>query len=352
MKDPNDTIEQALERQRKHVMEDFPVIYDAKIPTMSRKLVIEAAIPGWHPAQWWRDHGVKHLPPSTIQGQADAIIECVQAGASVIHTHPRDPLTGASPNHTTPEGRVRHTELLTEIMGLAFEKVDFITAHHAWTYDLTKSREIDYITLAQEILDANKAQGVGNRDLQASLIMTEPIYTDKCVMSTEAAMKGTEFQEANGIKPIFSIQMFAFPKFRRVLFDNGLAKRRPYWIAIQMGKHNDDQAYYDPWAYIQTITNISIIRQAMPEDTFIALHPAGRNWLPIAVMGIMYGCELIRVGLEDQFWLYPHRDDISQNASDTVALIARIARDLGREIATVDEARLRLDIQYKLPKKN
>lgn len=344
-----DTIEKALERERRHVDEDFPVILDPKIPTMSRKLIIEAAIPGWHPVSWWREQGVQDLPPTTIEGQADAIIECVKAGASVIHTHPRDPASGAGPDFTTPSGRTRHVELLTEIMDRAFREVDFITAHHSWTYDLAKGRDVDYLTLTQELLDKDKAKGVGNRDLQASLIMTEPIYTDKCAMSTDAAKIGTEFMETNGIKPIFSMEAFAFPKFRRVLFDNGLAKWRPYWVAIQMGKHNDDQTYSDPWSYIQTITNISMIRQALPEDTFIALHPGGRNWLPIAVIGILYGCELIRVGLEDQFWLYPHRDDISKKASDTVTLIARIASDLGREIATVDEARQRLGIKLTSP---
>jgi 3-keto-5-aminohexanoate cleavage enzyme len=345
------TAEQMREMSRRHWEEDFPVISEPKIPTMDKKLVIEAAIPGWQPNIWWEERGVKDLPPITIEGQANAIVECVKAGASVIHTHPRDPNTGVGPPLATPEGLKRHTELLTSIMDKAFEEVDFITAHHTWTFDLSKSRDVDYLTLTTEVMEADKAKGVGNRDIQSALIMTEGAFTDKCVMSTSAAKIGTEFMEANGIKPMFSMQSFSFPKFRRALFDNGLAKWRPYWVAIQMGKHNDDQNFADPWSYIQTINNISMFRQSLPDDTFLALHPAGRNWLPVAVIGMLYGCELIRVGLEDQFWLYPHRDDISQKASDTVTLIANIARDLGREIATVDEARQRLGIKLTAPKK-
>jgi len=336
--------------RRSHWEEDFPVIYDPKIPTMDKKLVIEAAIPGWLPAVWWEERGIKGLPPTTIEGQADAIVECVKAGAAVIHTHPRDPATGMGPPLATPAGRKRHAELLGTIMDRAFEQVDFITAHHSWTFDLSKSRDVDYLTLTKEYIEMDKAKGVGNRDIQAALIMTEPTFTDKCVMSTRAAQIGTEFFEKNGIKPMFSMQSFSFPKFRRALFDNGLAKWRPYWVAIQMGKHNDDQNFADPWSYIQTINNISMFRESLPDDTFLALHPAGRNWLPVAVIGILYGCELIRVGLEDQFWLYPHRDDISRKASDTVTLIANIARNLGREIATVDEARKRLGIKLTSPK--
>jgi 3-keto-5-aminohexanoate cleavage enzyme len=344
------TAEQMKEMRRSHWEEDFPVIFEPKIPTMDKKLVIEAAIPGWLPVEWWQERGIKGLPPTTIEGQAEAIVECVKAGAAVIHTHPRDPAIGMGPPLMGPAGLRRHAELLTSIMDLAFKEVDFITAHHSWTADLSKSRDVDYITLTKEIIEMDKAKGVGNRDVQASLIMTEGAFTDKCVMSTRAARIGTEFMEKNGIKPMFSMQSFSFPKFRRVLFDNGLAKWRPYWVAIQMGKHNDDQNFADPWSYIQTINNISMFRESLPDDTFLALHPAGRNWLPVAVIGILYGIELIRVGIEDQFWLYPHRDDISRKASDTVKIVANIARDLGREIATVDEARKRLGIKRTSPK--
>jgi uncharacterized protein (DUF849 family) len=118
-----------------------------------------------------------------------------------------------------------------------------------------------------------------------------------------------------------------------------------------MGKHNDDQIWSDPWSYIQTINNISMFREAFPEDTFIALHSAGRNWLPAATIGILYGVELVRVGIEDQFWLYPHRNDIAQHASDTVKIVVDIATALGREIATVDEARERIGIEYRPPEK-
>ena len=70
-----------------------------RIPTMDKKVVIEAAIPGWQPVWWWRERGVKNLPPGAdggptcIQEQAAAIVECVKAGAAVIPTHPRIPAT-------------------------------------------------------------------------------------------------------------------------------------------------------------------------------------------------------------------------------------------------------------------
>ena len=62
----------------------------------------------------------------------------------------------------------------------------------------------------------------------------------------------------------------------------------------------------------------------------------GRRYCQIANL---FGAQVIRVGLEDQFYLWPHRDDIPQKASDNVELLVRIIKDLGREVASVKEAR-------------
>ena len=167
--------------------------------------------------------------------------------------------------------------------------------------------------------------------------------------SVDRIQEGVQWFEAHDIKPMFSVQSPSLSFLDRAVFANGIAKWKPFWIAIQMGKHLDDQIFADPWSYIQVINNMSMVKELLP-DAFIGIHPGGRNWLPVAVMGIMYGCELIRVGLEDQFYLYPHRDNISQKASDTIELIAKIARDLGREIATVDEVRQRTGIKFTSPK--
>ena len=83
-----------------------------------------------------------------------------------------------------------------------------------------------------------------------------------------------------------------------------------------------------------------MVKRNLPEeDVFLGIHPAGRNWLPMAVVGLLYGAQVIRVGLEDQFYLWPHKDVIPQKASDNVKLLVRIIKDLGREIATAKEAR-------------
>jgi 3-keto-5-aminohexanoate cleavage enzyme len=65
----------------------------------------------------------------------------------------------------------------------------------------------------------------------------------------------------------------------------------------------------------------------------------------MAAMALLGGIEMIRVGIEDQFYLYPHRDDISQRASDTTEIVVNLAKALGREIATPQDVRDRVGIK-------
>ncbi|KON29791.1 hypothetical protein AC482_05595 [miscellaneous Crenarchaeota group-15 archaeon DG-45] len=306
-----------------------------RIPTMDGKVVIEAAIPGWQPVWWWRERGVERLPPGAeggatcIQEQADAIIECVKAGAAVVHTQPRDPSDGLS--------RVHAPELLAEIMDRAFSEVDFITAHHTWGWDFARGWETDYVSYPRELLELGK----GNKYVQCGMVMSMPGYDQgAAIHSKRAIAEGTRFFEENRIKPMFSVEAFAFERYKETLFDTGVARWKPYWIAVQLGKHVDQLTWQDPWSYRLTINCMEMVKRNMPgEDVFLGVPPAGRNWLPMTVVALLYGAQVVRVGLEDQFYLWPHRDDIPQKASDTVELLVRIVKDLGREVATVDEAR-------------
>lgn len=339
-------LEQMVAEQRRRLEEHFPAPYQPRIPTMGRKVVIEAAIPGWQPKGWYEERGVKNLPPITFDEQANAIVECVRAGAAVIHTHPRDPDTGLTAPVSPPSTLLRHAECLMAVMDRAFEQVDFITAHHTWVWDFSKSRAVDYVTQTKNLLEAGKAKGVGNRYVQLAMIMTMPGFSEGAAIHTiKGIQEGTKFMEENGIKPMFSTESFAFPRVKQHLFDSGIAKWKPYWVAIQEGKHSDDRIFGDPWSYLEVIASIGLVRDALGEDAFIGIHPAGRNWLAATTVALLFGVELVRVGIEDIFYLYPHRDDISQKASDSTELVVRLIRALGREVATVDEARKRTGVK-------
>ena len=97
-------------------------------------------------------------------------------------------------------------------------------------------------------------------------------------------------------------------------------------------------------SYLTLISSIEMVKKLIPDCT-LGVHAGGRNWLPMTVLGIMLGVDLVRIGIEDQFWTFPHRDDIIKSPAESVERVAQIARALGRDIATPAEAREILGIK-------
>jgi len=334
-------------RGRNRLEQHFNAPAQPKTTNMAKKVAIEAAIPGWQPISWYEERGVTGLPPVTFEDQANAIVECVKAGASIIHTHPRDPDTGATAQmHPVGSPQSRHAHCLMEVMDRAHEKVDFVCAHHTWWGKPDKGAQADFVSQTKLLLDAGKAKGIGNWYVQSALIMTEGNYNvGHTIFDVESIQEGVTWMEANGVKPLVEVECFAIPRVKQHLVDSGLLKE-PFWAVIQEGKHSDDRAFGgDPWTQLEVITSLGLARQALGENTFLGLAPAGRNWLTMATMALLGGIEMIRVGIEDQFYLYPHRDDISRRASDTTEIVVNLAKALGREIATPQDVRDRVGIK-------
>jgi 3-keto-5-aminohexanoate cleavage enzyme len=89
-----------------------------------------------------------------------------------------------------------------------------------------------------------------------------------------------------------------------------------------------------------------------PEDLMfmVAQLPAGSTWtvagigrseLPLAVMAIVLGGH-VRVGFEDN--VYYGKGELATSNAQLVERIVRIAKEVGREVATPDEARAILGI--------
>lgn len=90
---------------------------------------------------------------------------------------------------------------------------------------------------------------------------------------------------------------------------------------------------------------------ATEPDSIVGVYPGGRNWLPILVLGLLMGTPLIRVGIEDCYWVYPHRDEVIKKNSDMVTLARDIAERLGRRVVTdPDEARQILGLKLTSPR--
>ncbi|WP_415381381.1 3-keto-5-aminohexanoate cleavage protein [Halosimplex sp. TS25] len=74
----------------------------------------------------------------------------------------------------------------------------------------------------------------------------------------------------------------------------------------------------------------------LPEDALFNTLGFGRHQLPFVTMGILFGGN-VRVGLEDN--VYYQKGELAESNAQLVERAVRVADELGREVATPDQAR-------------
>lgn len=309
----------------------FPVEKEEKILTMDRPVIIESACPGWQV-------GGNRFPavPVSIKDQVRETVDSIRAGAVAVHMHPRDPKTGNAQ---------ANPKLLAQILGAVFEEVgDFVTLSHTWA----AHQLVDYVVETAELLEL----GQGNRYCQGSVVLRSGHLSATGTFHPAAKVKeGVKYLEDNHVKPIFQLyDTYVMWDFKHKLIDEGIVRTKPYIFNLHMGKHHSHTIHKDPWSYMQLITNYNMVLATEP-DSIVGVYPGGRNWLPILTMGLLMGAPLIRVGIEDCYWIYPHRDEVIKKNSDMVTLARDIAERLGRRVVTdPDEARQILGLKLTSPR--
>ena len=166
------------------------------------------------------------------------------------------------------------------------------------------------------------------------------------VMNADIFREWVEYLQELGVKPeIQGYDYRAFDQTYRWGVETNVLEK-PYYINHTTGQH----AYFTsgptqphPWGamYMATIKNTNPIPD---DDMFLGGIVGGRNWLPLTVEAVIMGFDSVRIGMEDAATLYPHKDDPIESCAQVVDKIATIARELGREVATPEQARDRLGL--------
>lgn len=136
-----------------------------------------------------------------------------------------------------------------------------------------------------------------------------------------------------GVKP--EMEVYSHAMFRDVndLIRKGLVVK-PYYINIVLGMRYQGACDATPKTLMSMI-------DFLPEDTIFNCTAVGQAQLPITTLGILLG-GCARVGLEDN--IFYGKGELATNAQ-LVARTVRIARELGKEPATPDEAREILELK-------
>jgi len=91
-----------------------------------------------------------------------------------------------------------------------------------------------------------------------------------------------------------------------------------------------------------TVKNLLHLVESLPDGSTWTVAGIGKHELYLGVMAIILGGH-VRVGFEDN--VYYSRSILAESNAQLVARIARIAGELGREVAKPDEARKILGLQ-------
>ena len=140
--------------------------------------------------------------------------------------------------------------------------------------------------------------------------------------------------DKHGVKPEMEVYSHAMLGEVRRLIDQGRVNK-PYYINIVLGMRYQGAEPADPRTLFSMV-------QSLPADSIFNCTGVGAAQTTLGAQAmILGGC--VRVGLEDN--IYYAKGELAQSNAQLVARMVRIARELGKEPATPDEARQYLGLK-------
>jgi 3-keto-5-aminohexanoate cleavage enzyme len=262
------------------------------------KLIITAAVTGSLPTR----RMTPHVPITPEEIVRDGMA-CEAAGASVIHLHARDPRDESPASdyalfEAICDGIRAETRLISQIStggraGMAYQQ------------------RCERLKLKPEMASLT----TGSVNFPNSVYENSP----DLIEALAADMR------KYGIKPEMEIFDVSMISNATALLTKGLVTA-PLHFDFVMGLKG---------AIPASIENLVHMRNSIPADATWTVAGIGRAQLPMTTHAILMGGH-VRVGLEDN--IYYRRGELATNAQ-LVERVVQLAKIVGREIATPDEAR-------------
>lgn len=274
---------------------------------MSNKLIITCAITG---SRITREQSP--YIPITPDEIINSAVEANQAGAAIVHIHVRDPKTGLG---------TQDINIFRQVYEGIKSKCDVIqclTTSGIPGRNLSESERLAPLALKPELASAD----CGSINFGKLPYVAAEDFVEREVREM--------FEKS--IKPeleIFDTGMLQL--CHRLIAQNIV--RKPYYFGLVLGMPSGAPA--DAGTLLNMVGHL-------PPDSLWFTVGIGRHQLEMATMAMLLGGHA-RVGLEDN--LYYSAGVLAKSNAELVARCVRVARELGREIATPDDARQMLGIE-------
>ncbi len=264
------------------------------------KLIITAAITGAE-----LDKKKHPVLPVTAEEQALASKECVEAGASIIHLHVRD-------DQGQPSQELAHFKRSVDAIRKACNQKVVLQFSTGGAVGEKMERRIAPMSLQPEMASFN----IGTMN-----------FGEDIFVNTFAEMRslGEAFKKYK-VLPEFEIYDAGHLDNLRKLIKEGVVAA-PFHCQFVLGV---------PGALSGEVSSLVYLVEHLPPHSFWGVAGVGRYQLPLAAHAIAMGGH-VRVGLEDNT-NYLKGQPAKSNA-ELVARVVRLAKELGREVASASEAR-------------
>lgn len=252
---------------------------------------------------------------------AKAVCDCWNEGACQFHIHARD-------KNGIPTGDPRvYSEIHSKVRALG---CDIIIQDTTGTGP--QVAEEDKI----RCLDANPKPEVASLDMGTMVRSFGPYAGTGDLRYAKHFEEWAQKMRDAGVKP--SMEVFNLSHLREVksLITKGLVDK-PYLVEFALGHAYHGGVEATPrhlWMFLEDLPE--------PQDTIWSILAVGKDELPLTTMGMILG-GAIRVGFEDN--LYYRKGEPATSNAQVVARSVRIARELGKEPTTPNEARKLLGLK-------
>lgn len=296
--------------------------------TMDKKLIINVA-----PTGSFMNRQQNPGQPYTMDENVQAVIEAYKEGAAVWHVHARD-------NDGLPS---KDPHVVKETIGRVLERCPDIVTSVIPYADYGSGQGLDLVKRTVDVLTA-----AGPEYMQSAVLLIQTTgFSEKFayIITEKLLADQVKYLEDHGVRPEY--QATSYQGIKDVLdwlVAKGIAEDPPL-MNIMMGFHGYSHGSPlgpDPWNYVYMMT----MQQTLAAHAVKGVCAGGRNWLPFTAMAMMLGFDMVRVGMEDTVYVYPHRDEKIQTSAQAVRKVVAIASELGREIATPAEARAIMGVKY------
>lgn len=270
------------------------------------KLVLTVATTG----AWPTKENTPYVP-LTPEEIADEVYACYKAGAAIAHIHVRD--ENGKPSMNIEQFR-KTVELIRERCDIV---INLTTSGDLEATD--EDRMKPFMELKPEL--ASYDCGTMNWG-HTTIFENHPLFLEKL---------GNRMKEY-GVKPEIEV------------FDTGMFYNAQHYIKQGVV---ENPAHYQfvlgaPGGMTATIENLLFLKNLLPENATWSAFGIGRMHLPIQYATLALGGHT-RVGMEDN--VFYSKGVLAKSNVEFVKRAVRLATELGREIATPDEARKLLSLK-------